>query len=77
MCAKGLSEAKLSTSIDFNKSPAAKPKGLETGEDCGVILTKVSPYHRPFLLAFVFAEPKLLKVPNHPQCSTASRRPRK
>lgn len=50
MCAKGVREVELSTDIDFNKSPAAKVAEPETGEDCGVILTKVSPYHRRFSL---------------------------
>jgi cyclopropane-fatty-acyl-phospholipid synthase len=34
----------LSSDIDFIETPAAKPSEFETGEDCGIALTKVSSF---------------------------------
>lgn len=38
-------EVQLSSDIDFIKTPAAKKAEFETGEDCGIALTNVSPCH--------------------------------
>lgn len=43
MSARGSKDIHLSNDIDFIKTPAAKPSGFETGEDCGIALTKVGP----------------------------------
>lgn len=43
MGARGFKDVELSSDIDFIKTPAAKPSEFETGEDCGIALTNVSP----------------------------------
>lgn len=43
MSARTPKDVELSGDIDFIKTPAAKPSEFETGEDCGIALTNVSP----------------------------------